>query len=239
MPKDRLSSSKDFTKNMTSPRNKNTTGQKNGIPRTGKNRAEEFRMPKERLSSSKEFTKNFFVAKGSSDLKWQRTKMVIGALEVKSEPMFQPKEDMKPLYRSNDEDATKSKFEDALQLWQDLKLRNSFIKACRGLPDSVCCCGLSLSDSSSTIKQYVTLLNDGWVKHANKKLKTSGFKIDIFHWNWHNTSGKSETNVLLIRFFELSTYKFQRASAAGSLDLDDMLLEKEDKKSGDRDDSSH
>jgi len=178
---------------------------------------------------------SFFVT--GNELKWQRAKMVVGALEVKSEPFFQPKEDMKPLYRDNEE--LKTKFEDALQAWEDLKLRKKFIKACNDLPDTVCCCGLSQADSSSTIKQYVALLNDGWVKYANKKLVSRGFKIDTFHWNWQNTTGKSETNILLIRFFELSTYKFRRATQAGSLDLDDMLLDEEDKGSGSYDDSSH
>jgi len=192
---------------------------------------------------------SFFVQKGSTELKWQRAKMVVGALEVKSEPFFQPKEDMKPLYKKGEkQELAKTKFEDALQAWEDLKLRQKFIIACGDLPDTVCCCGLSQGDSSSTVKQYVTLLNDGWIRYANKKLVSRGFKIDAFHWNWQNNTGKSETNILLIRFFELSTYKFQRASEEGSLDLDDMLLDAEDKAAaaggggggGDsNDDSSH
>ena len=192
---------------------------------------------------------SFFVQKGSTELKWQRAKMVVGALEVKSEPFFQPKEDMKPLYKKGEkEESAKTKFEDALQAWEDLKLRQKFIMACGDLPDTVCCCGLSQVDSSSTIKQYVALLNDGWIRYANKKLVSRGFKIDAFHWNWQNNTGKSETNILLIRFFELSTYKFRRASEEGSLDLDDMLLDAEDKAAaaggggggGDsNDDSSH
>jgi hypothetical protein len=185
-------------------------------------------------NTSKLTRKNsFFVQNGSTELKWQRAKMVVGALEVKSEPFFQPKEDMKPLYKKGEkEESAKTKFEDALQAWEDLKLRQKFSIACNDLPDTVCCCGLSQSDSSSTIKQYVTLLNDGWVKYANKKLVSRGFKIDAFHWNWQNNTGKSETNILLIRFFELSTYKFRRACKEGSLDLDDMLLDDEDKVCG-------
>lgn len=239
-------------------------GPSNGIPRTIQTRSEEFQMRnisgeapssrgfKKESPISKELKKerdptvagprkeSFFVAKGSSDLKWQRNKMVVGALQVKSEPYFQPKEDMKPLYRSDGCAVAKSKFEVALQGWEDFKLLKSFIKACDDLPDSVCCCGLSQSDISSSIKQYVTLLNDGWVKHANKKLKTRGFKIDAFYWSWQNTSGKSQTSVLLIRFFELSTYKFRRASVEGSLDLDDMLLGESAKMLTDAlDDSSH
>mmetsp|Transcript_23126 Transcript_23126/g.25954 ORF Transcript_23126/g.25954 Transcript_23126/m.25954 type:complete len:252 (-) Transcript_23126:267-1022(-) len=215
----------------------------NGIPKTllvpkgveRRSSSNEFRVSttKEKKVSSGENRKKeksrefFFVTKGTSELKWQRAKSVVGALEVKSEPHFQPKEDMKPLYRDGEE--FKTQFEHALQAWEDLKLREKFIKACNDLPDTVCCCGLSQEDSSSTIKQYVTLLNDGWVKYANKKLVSRGFKIDTFHWNWQNTTGKSGTNILLIRFFELSTYKFRRASVEGSLDLDDMLLDAEDK----------
>lgn len=191
--------------------------------------SQEFRSEKEhgcngsKSDSSGPRREPFFMAKGSSDMKWQRAKMVVGALEVKSYPFVQPKEDMKPMY-TNDE-TTKSKFEDALQVWEDLKLRKSFTKACHDLPHTDCCCGSTNSDNLSTIKQYVHLLNEGWVKHANNKLKTRGFKIDSFIWNCQNTSEKSANNVLLIRFFELSTYKFNRAYVAGSLDLDDMLLE--------------
>jgi len=173
---------------------------------------------------------SFFLSTGTkarSSLKWQRALMVVGALEIKSDPFLQPKEDMKPHYK-NDQGATASKFEDALQAWEDLNLRKSFTKACADLPDFVCCCGLSQSDNASMIKQYAILLNDGWVKHANSKIKTRGFKIDAFLWNWQNSSGKTSANVLLIRFFELSTYKFRRASEEGSLDLDDMLLDDPD-----------
>jgi len=165
---------------------------------------------------------SFFLAKGSSDMQWQRKIMVVGALAVKSNPFLQPKEDMKPLYK-NDNGLTKLKFEDALQAWEDLNLRKSFTRACTDLPDFVCCCGLSQSDNASMIKQNVTLLNDGWVKHANSKIKTRGFKIDAFLWDCQSSSGKTSVNILLIRFFELSTYKLRRASQEGSLDVDDML----------------
>lgn len=209
-------------------------GRKQISPPTGDSSVTQNRVPKSIMTPSDEFRsekgkggKTFFMAKGSSDLKWQRAKMLVGALEVKSYPFLQPKEDTKPLYK-HDDGATKSKFEDALQAWQDLKLRKSFTKACANLPDSSCCCGLiAHSDNASTIKQYVTLLNEGWVKHANNKIKTRGFKIDAFLWNSQNSpgGGKPTTNILLIRFFELSTYKFMRCASAGSLDLDDMLLE--------------
>lgn len=215
-----------------SPFPEDSSGTKNGKLRTHfiRTASQEFRSEKEHgCNGSKSDSPGprrepFFMAKGSSDIQWQRAKMVVGALEVKSYPFVQPKEDMKPMY-TNNETETKSKFEDALQVWEDLNLRKSFTKACADLPDTDCCCGSTSSDNASTIKQYVHLLNEGWVKHANNKLKTRGFKIDSFLWNCQNTSGKSANNVLLIRFFEISTYKFNRAYAAGSLDLDDMLLE--------------
>ncbi len=189
--------------------------------------SEEFRVAKRTSGTS--FKKDpdkpgsFFLSKGSSDRKWQRASMVVGALEVKSDPFLQPKEDMKPLYK-NDDGATASKFEDALQAWVDLKLRKSFTKACADLPDSVSCCGLVQSDAASMIKQYVTLLNDGWVKHANSKMRSRGFKIDAFLSDY-SSSGNTALSMLLIRFFELSTYKFRLASEEGSLDLNDMLLD--------------
>lgn len=43
------------------------------------------------------------------------------------------------------------------------------------------------------------------------------FKIDLFLWSWQNASGKAETNILLIRFFILSTYNLLHA---GDMDMD-------------------
>ncbi|KAG7337233.1 hypothetical protein IV203_036301 [Nitzschia inconspicua] len=65
-------------------------------------------------------------------------------------------------------------------------------------------------------------------------LQSRGIKIDVFLWSWQNASGKSETNIMLIRFFQLSTYKFKRASNEGSFDLDDVLDE-EGKANADKD----
>ncbi len=144
--------------------------------------------------------------------------MVVGALEVKSEPVFRPRDEMIP----RSKDGSDGAFEEALQAWEDLKLRKTFISACDELPAESCCCGL-MHDADASIKEYVKLLNEGWVKTANKMLLTRYFKIDIFLWNWQNASGKAETNVMLIRFFQLSTYNFRRASNQGSLDLDDIL----------------
>jgi hypothetical protein len=144
--------------------------------------------------------------------------MVVGALEVKSDPIFKPRDDLIPRYKEDEESA----FEEALQAWEDLKLRQAFVKACDDLPAEVCCCGL-LQDEDASIKQYVNLLNEGWIRSANKKLGPRGVKIDSFLWNWQNASGKAETNIMLIRFFKLSTYQFRRASNQGSIDFDDMI----------------
>jgi hypothetical protein len=177
--------------------------------------------------SSQSFTverEAIFANRGNSDFKWQRSKYVVGALEVKSEPLFNPREDMMPRYKEGMEDT----FEEALQAWEDLKLRQSFIAACDVLPAEACCCGL-MHDADASIKEYVKLLNEKWVKTvANKKLQPRGMKIDIFLWNWQNASGKAETNIMLIRFFQLSTYKFRRASHEGSLDLDDIMDNEEE-----------
>lgn len=216
------------------------TAQSAPTPRSSKNgELRDHRNREKQLSKGKRTSRDdsFFLAKNSSDMKWQRAKMVIGALQVRSEPFLQPKEDMKPLYKAEGtEGEAKRKFEDALQAWVDLDLRKSFTKACADLPDSACCFGLTQNDSGSTIKEYAVLLNNGWIKFANNKLKSRGFKIDAFVWKWGVATGKTTTNHLLIRFFEISTYRFRRASHEGSLDLDDMLMQE---KELEQDDSSH
>jgi len=237
---------------QVSPPSRKSKGPKNGEPKSVTTASEEFRLrhPKEKVSFRKDATDHSqqpkssfkikprsFLYKGTSEQKWQRAHMVVGALEVKSDPFLQPKEDMKPLYKNNDQGATASKFEDALQAWEDLDLRKSFTRACADLPDFVCCCGLSQSDNASVIKQYAALLNDGWVKHANSKIRSRGFKVDACIWHRQSSSGKSSSHILLVRFVELSTYKFRRASEEGSLDLDDMLLDSTERKNAD--DSSH
>jgi hypothetical protein len=174
-----------------------------------------------------------FANRTNSDYKWQRAKMVVGALEVKSDPVFKPRDDLTPRYKGGEEGA----FEEALQAWDDMKLRQSFVRACEDLPAEVCCCGL-LRDEDASVKQYVTLLNEGWIKSANKQLGPRGIKIDAFLWNWQNASGKAETNIILIRFFMLSTYKFRRASNQGSLDLDEIISSDDDDFLGDESHSS-
>jgi hypothetical protein len=63
-----------------------------------------------------------------------------------------------------------------------------------------------IPDDDATIKDLIPALNRGWIKSVNKHLSEgkAGFKLDVFLWQWNNVSGKSETNILLIRFFELA-----------------------------------
>mmetsp|Transcript_79065 Transcript_79065/g.118882 ORF Transcript_79065/g.118882 Transcript_79065/m.118882 type:complete len:240 (+) Transcript_79065:196-915(+) len=164
----------------------------------------------------------FISNRDNSDFKWQRARGVVGALEVNCEPDFKYRDELLPRYTPNRELV----FDDALRTWRDLKLRDSFVRACDGLPAATCCCGL-LNDSDATIRDFVSLLNEGWVKGANKQLIEKGIKIDIFLWNWQNASGKAETNILLIRFFELSSYRLRRASRDESIEFDDLLSPEE------------
>ena len=164
-----------------------------------------------------------FANRTNSDFKWQRSKAVVGALEVKSEPEFRPRADMVPRYKENMVET----FQEALQAWEDLKLKQSFVRTCEAFEAEACCCGM-IHDVDASVKEYVKLLNDKWVKEANRKLQPRGVKIDIFLWNWQNASGKAETNIMLIRFFQLSIHKFRRASNEGSLDLDNIIPEGEE-----------
>ena len=72
---------------------------------------------------------------------------------------------------------------------------------CRSCPVETCCCGL-IPDSDKQIKDILPYLNKHFVPTANDKLKKHGLRIDAFLWWWHNLQGKSETTILLLRFFE-------------------------------------
>ena len=173
-------------------------------------------LPGKRSSSS------LISNRDNCDYKWQRARGVVGALEVNCEPDFKYKDDLLPRYSAGRE----AVFEDALNIFNELKLRDSFVRACDDLPWSNCCCGL-IKDTDATIRDFVPLLNDGWAKSASKQLMTKGLKVDIFLWNWQNASGKAETNILLIRFFELSSYRLRRASNDDDFDVSDMMSKDE------------
>jgi hypothetical protein len=158
-----------------------------------------------------------FANRLNSAVKWQRARDVIGALEVKSEPYLDVHDDMCPHLVKGKEEV----FHDAVVAWEDLKLLQDFYKVVKRFPNEYCCCGL-MRDDVATKRRYVELLNDDWCKKATKKLNDAGhaFKLDTFLWNWQNASGKAESNIIMIRFYELSTNRFRRASSDSSMDLD-------------------
>ena len=158
----------------------------------------------EQKPSKKTFLVN---SRDNSDYKWQRARGVVGALEVVSVPIFKYKDEMTPRYVQGREVV----FQDALRVWEGHSCRESFVQACETMPVGTCCCGF-VRDDDATIKEFVPLLNENWAKTMNKRLQDRGFKVECFLWNWQNASGKAETNILLIRFYELSSYRLRRAS---------------------------
>eukprot|EP00980_Cylindrotheca_fusiformis_P010624 scaffold2364_cov74-Cylindrotheca_fusiformis.AAC.1 len=156
-----------------------------------------------------------FANRDNSDYKWKRARNVLGVLEIASEPILKPRDEFQP------RPATKGRgemiFQQALDIWEQERLRSELIVVLESLPVETCCCGL-FRDHESTKKDFVKLLNDKWAKTANKKLSRHGFKIDFFLWNWQNASGKAETNIILIRFFILSSYGLRAAAAAAAGD---------------------
>lgn len=140
--------------------------------------------------------------RGNSAYKWQTDPSIIGALEVPSEPRLNLHDE----YTAWGVEGKQDVFEEALHVWMERNLRDDFIRACENVPIETCCCGL-LSDDDSTMKVLVPAVNNGWIKATNIKLAQSGhtFAIDTFIWTWHNATGKSETNILLVRFFQLPT----------------------------------
>jgi hypothetical protein len=142
--------------------------------------------------------------RGNSEYRWQDSPQVIGALEVQSEPDFKPQENLKSRCvpeRGDDFDNTQA-------VWDEMKLRDEFVQACEGIPMVTCCCGI-IPDDDSSIKEFALVLERGWIKSVNRRLgkREEKFKIDAFVWNWHNATGKAETNILLIRFLEKTERK--------------------------------
>lgn len=191
---------------------------------TSERSAKSVQLPSTSQAESETSGNHLFATKDNSAFKWQRARGVVGALEVRSEPTLNVRADMQVHTIRGKEKI----FQDALQAWEDLELRDSFIKSCENLPAEMCCCGL-MRDQDGTKRRFVALLNDGWCRQVNKVLQKGnrGIKLDAFLWNWQNASGKAETNIILLRLFELSSYRFRRASNDGSqefelLDLEDV-----------------
>ena len=135
----------------------------------------------------------------NSEYKWQ-TRGVVGAYEVASEPDLDYREELTPHdAKSDDRDA----FLRAREAFESLNLRESFISACDSVPKDTCCCGL-VPDPDSTKKDLVAHCNKTWVKSANEKLAPYNIKVDTYLWEWSNISGKSESVIILIRFFDIA-----------------------------------
>jgi hypothetical protein len=171
----------------------------------------------EQVPTSKKFR---FSTRENSDYKWKRARGVVGALEVKSEPVFSTRATMLTRKVVGKEQI----FQEAMNCWDELKLRESFIQACDELPKGPSCCGL-LTDDDTTIKKWIPKLNETWVKSINKKLMEQGFKLECFHWNWQNVSGKAETNIFLIRFYETSSYGLRKATQDDNYDYEVVQID--------------
>lgn len=126
---------------------------------------------------------------------------VIGALEVHSEPTFNPREKMNVLEATYGLGNCES-FEKALEAWNDLSLKKGFID-CAGHSEIESHCFGIIANEDKHLKDLGPHLNKHWVPIVNKQLKSHGVKVDVFLWSWHNLSGKGKKNVLLIRFFSL------------------------------------
>ena len=150
-----------------------------------------------------------FSTRGNSDYRWKDSKnggriggaggggLVVGALEVQSEPTLNYSSELK----KNPVLGREALFDTALKIWKKHDLRNQFIQVCEQIPPSTCLCGLIYNDED-TITEMIPTLNE-WARTANEEYyKGSGYKIDCFHWTWNNVSGKARTNILLIRFLE-------------------------------------
>jgi len=172
-----------------------------------------FRGRKDEFQPKK--TSSLFANRESEAYKWQRSRGVVGALEIESEPRLRTRAELKTHYT----DKRELTFQFALEGWKDFKLRDSLVIACDELPRVDYCCGF-VRDDDATKKVLIAGLNEKWVKKANKKLQERGFKVDCFMWNWQNPSGKADTNIILIRFFELSSYRLKCASEDGSINLE-------------------
>ena len=166
-------------------------------------------MEQERVPKHKEYR---FSTRENSDYKWHQDQRIVGALEVKSQPLLQLKEEFQKKYVKTKED----QFGAYLTVWETQKLRSLFLQACENVPPAMSCCGL-VYDNDSTLIEITRTLNKHWVKQVNEALlkEGQGFKIDLFVWCWNNPMGKAQTSILLIRFHEIPTVD-QAASKNGT-----------------------
>ena len=130
----------------------------------------------------------------NSMFKWQMY-CVVGALQIPNDvPLYFDGEYLPligQMYNSEEMLAT------ALEEWEELGLKKSFVKACKDHPVATGCFGLAIDDKK-TKKGLTSHLNGVWVKETNRKLRSKGYKVDCFLWDWHTLAGKKRK--ILIRF---------------------------------------
>jgi hypothetical protein len=162
-------------------------------------------LPEEQVPDSK---RHMISTRENSYYKWQASN-VVGALEIPSEPDL----DYRLEYEKRPVSGQDKRFETFMTDWDELKLGDEFIKACEGIPLEVCCCGL-MTHTDNTIKSMASLLNEGWMTKTNERLLKEGkeFQMDAFIWSCNNATGKAETLILLIRFFDISAESSPRSS---------------------------
>eukprot|EP00526_Cylindrotheca_closterium_P020133 CAMPEP_0113631600 /NCGR_PEP_ID=MMETSP0017_2-20120614/16421_1 /TAXON_ID=2856 /ORGANISM="Cylindrotheca closterium" /LENGTH=138 /DNA_ID=CAMNT_0000542115 /DNA_START=149 /DNA_END=562 /DNA_ORIENTATION=+ /assembly_acc=CAM_ASM_000147 len=131
----------------------------------------------EMLERSMKNRKHCFSTRLNSGFKWKLDKSVVGALEVKSHPHFDPTAKM----AEEDVVGMETELAECIKFWKELGLRKSFIEAVEMIPPETACCGL-IRRNDATVKKLVPLLNEGWVKGINEKIKDRGYKISCFVW---------------------------------------------------------
>lgn len=133
----------------------------------------------------------------NTEYKWCNTPDVIGCLEVPSEPNLDLRGEHVPRAVAKHQES----FQQAIKAWEAMNLREEFLQACDGTAVSTCCFGF-LPNDDATIRSLVPDLNRGWMRATNRRLLREGhdFQLDCYLWNWENAVGKTETNILLIRF---------------------------------------
>ena len=120
---------------------------------------------------------------------------MIGALEVKSQPVINFESDL----RKKKVIGREKHFKNALQVWEEKNLRQQFVETASSVPASTCLCGL-VQDDEKTVRHVMPVLNQ-WADTVNKEeLRDTGFRIDCFLWTWNNASGKAKSNIVLVRF---------------------------------------
>jgi hypothetical protein len=140
-----------------------------------------------------------FSRRENAGYKWKHERTVVGALEVASEPILDLRGTMKEHKASSEE----GHFRNCLRIWEEKRLRESFIEAFEGIPPQTRCCG-TVMDYDAMVKFNVPDLNEVWAKSlSDKYFVEKGYRLDLFEWRWSNPTGKAETVVLMIRFHTL------------------------------------